>query len=237
MTALYIILGIIAFFFVLFSIPLHVSFDYTDYMYLKIRWLFLKLKILPLEDKEKKEKKEKKPKKEKPKEEKPKEEKPKEEKSGENPIIAMVKAKGYDGMMEIISNLGKALGGMFARIFKSFRVEHFAVNITVGKGDAAETAIEYGKTCNKVFPVCGLICSTTRVKTYDVEVTPDFLANHNSGEFSAEFYLVPRKLINAILIVAVELVFKVALKLLLGNKKTDKTETKQQGGQNAEAVH
>lgn len=234
MTALYIILGIIAFFFLLFSIPLHVSFDYREYVYLSVRWLFVKIKILPIEEKEKKPKKEKNPKKEKP----PKEEKPKEKPSGENPILAMVKAKGFDGMMEIIRNLGKALGGMFKRIFKAFTVENFDINITVGKGDAAKTAVEYGKTCNTVFPVCGLICSTMKVRTYNVEVNPDFLANNSSGEFGAKFYLVPRKLINAIIIVAFELVFKVVLKLLLGNKKkNDKNESTQQGGQNAEAVH
>ncbi len=228
MTALYIILGIIAFFVLLLSVHFHVKVEYTDYIYLSVRWLFIKLDILPLKDKpkKKKEKKEKPVKEDKKEEEKPKEEK--KDKKGENPIITTIKNMGYDGVMEILSNLGKALSGMFRRIFKSFAIQNFDINLTVGKGDAAATAVEYGKTCNKVYPVCGLICSTMKVKTYSVNVSPDFLANHNTGELSADFYVVPRKLINAFVIVGVQLVFKVLLKFLLtGNKKKDKEISKQ----------
>lgn len=229
MTALYIILGIIAFFVILLSVHFHVSIEYTDYIYVSVRWLFVKLNILPLKPKEKKPKKEKpvKEKKEEPeKKEEEKEEEPKEK--GENPIITTIKNMGYDGVMEILSNLGKALSGMFKRMFKAFVIQNFDIDLTVGKGDAAATAIEYGKACNKVYPVCGLICSTMKVKTYNVNVKPDFLANQNSGEFHIDFYLVPRKLINAFVVVGFELVFKVLLKfLLMGNKKKDNKENSQ----------
>lgn len=224
MTALYIIIGIIAFFVLLLSVHFHVSIEYSDYIYLSVRWLFVKLDILPLKEKKNKKPKEKAPEKEKPKEqEKPKKEK--EAKEGENPIITTIKNMGYDGVMEILSNLGKALSGMFKRIFKSFAIQNFDIDLTVGKGDAAATAVEYGKACNKVYPVCGLICSTMKVGTYSVNVAPDFLANHNTGSFSIDFYVVPRKLINSFIIVGFELVFKVLLKFLLtGNKKKDNKE-------------
>ncbi len=217
MTALYIFLGIIAFFVILLSIPLYIELEYSEYLNLRIKWLFVKLNILPLEEKEKKPKKEKAPKEEKPAEETPKEEKTKS--TGENPILSMIKAQGYDGMMVIIGNLGKALNSMFKRIFKAFTIENFNISVTVGKGDAARTAMEYGKTCQKIFPVCGLVCSTMKVKTYDVCVEPDFLANNNSGEFSANLYLTPRKLINAILILVFELIFKVVIKFFTNTKK------------------
>lgn len=241
MTGLYIFLGIIAFFVILLSVHFHVSIEYTDYIYLSVRWLFIKLDILPLKEKEKKPKKEK-PKKEKPAEEKEeeKEEKPEEEEKpkekGENPIVTTIKNMGYDGVMEILRNLGKALSGMFRRIFKSFAIQNLDLDITVGKGDAAQTAIEYGKTCNKVYPVFGLLTSTAKVKTYNVNVAPDFLANHNTGTFHIDFYLVPRKLINSFVIVGFDLVFKVLLKFLLtGNKKKDNKENIQpQTAENAE---
>ena len=213
MIALYIILGIVVFFGLLLSVPFHVSFTYADYIYLSMRWLFIKLKVLPAEDKKKKPKKEKKEK-----EEKPKDEAVKSEQKGENPIFTTLKAQGYDGVMQILSNLSKALGGFSKRLFKSVTIENLNIELTVGKGDAAATAIEYGKICNKVFPACGLICSTMKVKTYNVEISPDFLANRNSGELDVDFYIVPRKLINATIIVAFEIIFKVVLKLLFNKQ-------------------
>ena len=59
MTGLYIFLGIIAFFVILLSVHFHVSVEYTDFIYLSVRWLFVKINILPLKEKEKKPKKEK----------------------------------------------------------------------------------------------------------------------------------------------------------------------------------
>lgn len=227
MIALYILIGIVVFFAAVLSIPLCLELEYDEYLNLRVKWLFVSFNVLPFEEKEKKPKKEKAPEEEKPKEEKPKEEKPKKE--GENPILTMVKAQGYDGLMQLLGNLGRALGSMFKRIFKAFTVENFDLDITVGKGDAARTAIEYGETCRKVFPVCGLVCSTMKVKTYSVNVEPDFLANHNTGTFYADLRLNPRKLINAVLILVFELIFKVVLKFLLNNKS--KEETKQPSAQ------
>ena len=225
MLALYIILGIIALFVILLSVHFHVSIDYTDYIYVSVRWLFLKINILPLKPKKKKEKKEEPP--EEKKEDEEEEEKPKKE--GENPIITTIKNMGYDGVMEILSRLGHALSGMTRRLFKAFAIQNIDLDITVGKGDAAATAIEYGKTCNKVYPVFGLMTSTMKVSTYNVNVSPDFLANHNTGEFHIDFYMVPRKLINAFVVFGVELVFKVLLKFLSSGKSKDKknTESKQ----------
>ena len=74
MTALYIIIGIIAFFVVLLSTKFVITVHYEDDIALSVGWLFLKFNILP-----KKEKKDKPPKEKKKKPEDKKEEKPKNE--------------------------------------------------------------------------------------------------------------------------------------------------------------
>lgn len=219
--------GIIAFFILILSIPVHVSMHYGDKIYLTVRYLFVKLNILPLG-----EKKEKKPKKEKPKKEKP--EKPKEEPQEKkpNPILEMVKANGYDGMMEVLSNFGHILALYGGKLFKSIVFEDIEIYISVGTGDSAETAIKYGKTCQKVYPLLGFLCSNNLVKKYEASVEPDFLANNSEGEFNFEFYLVIRKIINATLGMVFRLIFKVVLKFLKNGKQKKepvpdpKTETK-----------
>lgn len=213
MVFLCILAGIIGLFILILSIPVHVSVGYDDKIRLSVRYLFLKLNILPAGDKKPKEKK---PKPEKPKEEKT-EEQPKEKKP--NPILEMVKANGYDGMMTVINNLGRILSIYGGKLFKSVVFEEIVLHICIGTGDAASTAIKYGHTCQKVYPIFGFICSNNLVRRYDIDVQPDFLANKTESEFYCDFNICVRKIINATIAMVVRLVFGVVLKFLSGAKK------------------
>lgn len=214
--------GIILFFILILSIPVHVSFTYSDKIYLSVRYLFIKLDILPLGEKKEKKKKEKNP--EEKKEEEPKtEEKPKEK--GPNKILEMVKANGYDGMMLVLSNLLDVLKKWGGNIFRSVVFNEVEIYVNVGTGDAASTAIKYGKTCQKVYPFMGYLCANNTVKKYDAAVDVDFLANTTETEMNMDFYLVVRKIINATVAMAVRLVFKVLLKFLKGGKAKEQPNT------------
>lgn len=216
--------GIIAFFVLILSIPIHVSFSYGEKIYLSVRYLFIKLNILPLGEKKPKKEKKEKPKKEKPKE--PDEEKPKEKKP--NHILEMVKANGYDGMMEVLSNFGHILALYGGKLFKSVIFDEIELYITVGTGDSAQTAIKYGKTCQKVYPLLGFICSNNLVKKYDARVEPDFLANQSEGEFYFDFHLIVRKVINSTIGMVFRLLFGVVLKFFTNAKKGKKSTVTQE---------
>lgn len=216
-----VILGIILFFVLVLSIPVKVSLAFDDKIRLSVKYLFIKLNILPFDTskgkKEKKPPKEPKPKKEPDPNEPPKEKKP-------NPIIAMVKANGYDGMMEVISNLGRILSTYGGKLFKSVIFDRIDLHISVGTGDSAATAVKYGKTCQKVYPVFGFICSNNLVRKYDIIVEPDFLANNTEGEFFCDINICLRKIINASIAMVVRLIFKVFIKFFTGAKKNINTE-------------
>lgn len=201
------------------SVPVHVSVGYDDKIRVSVRYLFIKLNILPAAEKKKKEKK---PKEESAKKEKTeKEPKPKEKKP--NPILEMVKANGHDGMMVVIRNLGKIMGLYGGKLFKSVVFDEIVLHICVGTGDSAATAIKYGKICQKVFPVFGYICSNNLVRRYDIDVHPDFLANKTESEFYMDFHICIRKIINATIGMVIRLIFGVVLKFISGAKK-NKTE-------------
>ena len=218
-----ILIGIIAFFVLILSIPIKVSLSFDNKIHLSVKYLFIKLDILPTgpkKEKAPKPKKEPEPKPDKPKDEAPKEKKP-------NPIVEMVKANGYDGMMLVIKNLGRVLGIYGGKLFKSIVFDEIDVYISVGNGDAASTAIKYGETCKKVYPVLGFICSNNIVKKYDILVEPDFLANKTENELFIDFSVTVRKIINATLAMVFRLIFSVALKFILGAKKgKENTESK-----------
>ena len=225
-----ILLGIIGLIVLILSVPVKVSLAFDNKIHVTVRYLFIKLNILPVDPN--KPKKPAKPKKEpEPKPEKPEDETPKEKKP--NPILEMVKANGYDGMMLVIKNLGKVLGTYGGKLFKSVVFDEIDIYISVGTGDAASTAIKYGETCQKVYPVFGFICSNNIVKKYDIRVEPDFLANKTENELFIDFSITVRKIINATLAMVFRLIFKVGLKFILGAKKdkensqSDNTNTAQ----------
>ncbi len=211
-----VLLGIIALIVLILSIPVKVSLAFDNKIHLSIKYLFIKLDILPVgpskPKKPAKQKKEPEPKPEKPKDETPKEKKP-------NPIIEMVKANGYDGMMLVIKNLGRVLGTYGGKLFKSIVFDEIDVYVSVGTGDAASTAIKYGETCQKIYPVFGFICSNNIVKKYDILVEPDFLANKTENELFIDFSITIRKIINATIAMVFRLIFNVGLKFILGAKK------------------
>lgn len=229
-----VIFSIIALIVIILSIPLKVNLGYSDKISLSIKYLFIKLNILPTDPN--KPKKEKKPKEEKPEEPKKEEEPPKEKKP--NPILEMVKANGFDGMMEVLGNLGNVLKIFGGKLLKSIVFNEAYVYISVGTGDAASTAIKYGKTCQKIYPVMGFLCSNNVVRHHDINVEADFLANKSEGEFYFEMNICLRKIINSAIGLVIRLIFDVVLKFLKNGKakKDPQTDTQKSTNDTAKAV-
>lgn len=228
-----VIFSIIALFVIILSIPLKVALGYDDKISLDIRYLFVKLKILPTDPN--KPKKEKAPKEKKPEEPK-KEEAPKEKKP--NPIVEMAKANGFDGMMEVLGNLGNVLKIFGGKLLRSIVFNKADINITVGTGDAASTAMKYGKTCQKIYPIMGFLCSNNVVKHHNINISADFLANDTKGNFYFEMNICLRKIINSAIGLVVRLIFDVVLKFLKNGKKkkSPQTENTQNVNNTASAV-
>ncbi len=215
MTFLYILLGIILFFIVVLSIPFHITVGYDDKIRVSIIYLFIRINLLPVKAKPKKEKTKKqepKPEKEPEKTKEPKEKKP-------NPILEMVKANGYDGMMTVLSNLVHILKIYGGKLFKSIVFDEINLYISVATGDAASTAIKYGQTCQKVYPLIGYICSNNIVKKYDIDVDTDFLANKTESELFFDMHLCIRKILNASIAMVIRLISKVFITFIKGGKK------------------
>lgn len=231
MTGLYIFLGIIGFIILVLSIRITVNGEFFDEFRLNVNWLFLKIDILPAKKKDK-------PKKEKaPKEKKEKAvteevtpETPTEKK--ENIFVKFYNNQGFDGVIQLINNVGKALGKLMHSFKKHIVLRELYLWMTVTGGcDAAETALEYGRICQKVFPAMSFICTNLTVKKYDVEIEPDFLGNQNKAEFAFSVSVRPIFILNALIVLVFRLIIKVVLKFLMGIKdKSKNNENINEGG-------
>ena len=99
-----------------------------------------------------------------------------------------------------------------------------------GDCDAAETAMQYGRICQMVFPAMSFICSNLTVKKYDVEIEPDFLGLKNSAQFATSIHIRPIFFVNAVIVLAVRLLFNVVLKFLKGIKNNSDNQNINEGG-------
>ena len=137
MTGLWIALGIFAFFFLIFIIPIHVIVGLTDNVSVMVRVLFLKIPILPKEKKRKSKDKDKKKKpKEKKKKEKP-DKKDKKKKKNKN-------KKNISDIVGLVQVLLDTVVALFKRLGRNFKIRVHAYEICVASEEAAKTAVMYG---------------------------------------------------------------------------------------------
>lgn len=228
MTGLYIILGIILFFVVLFSFKVSFIVEMTDKNKIVLKYLFLKITLLDSSKPEK----EKKPKKEKKKtEETPQEQVAEDttlaenttENKGNNLFKQIYIEQGYDGIVKMLVAVKDSLGSFFGKLYKTFTINEFYLTMHVTGSDAADTAIKYGKLSSWLFPTLGKVASTCKMKKYDIDISPDFLGVKNEADLYLNVSVVPIRITNAVIVLALQLVFKVILKILFANNKAKKS--------------
>lgn len=247
--ALIVIASVILFFVLLLSIRISFTVCYTDRWTATANWLFLKLDLIPLDEKltklinKMKQKKAKKPPEEAPaeaaegaqeSEEAP--DGPGEAPAGEPPADSAAEApaapakkkdslaplrnfynsKGVDGVVGLLGRVVSDLGGMFGALVRKVIIAEFFLDMKVHGADAADTAVKYGKLCDKIFPAVGFMCSEMKVRRYNVDVSPDFLANSDEIDFRMKGSVIPRAAINAVIALVFRLLFGVLLKFIIG---------------------
>lgn len=247
--ALIVIASVILFFVLLLSIRISFTVCYTDRWTATANWLFLKLDLIPLDEKltklinKMKQKKAKKPPEEAPAEaaegaqeaeeapdgtgEAPAEEPPADsaaeapaapakKKDSLAPLRNFYNNKGVDGVVGLLGRFVSDLGGMFGALVRKVIIAEFFLDMKVHGADAADTAVKYGKLCDKIFPAVGFMCSEMKVRRYNVDVSPDFLANSDEIDFRMKGSVIPRAAINAVIALVFRLLFGVLLKFIIG---------------------
>ena len=221
MIALYIILGIIALFVILLSVPLVLRVEYAGSVALRLRWLFLTILRVPApEEKKPKKKKKKKEKPKKEKEEK-KEKKPKEDK-GPNAFQRFYTYQGIPGFIELLRRTVEALKKFRHGLWLCFRIRELKLHMVVMGGEPEELVEKYGKMCAAVYVPLGWLSTHLRTRPGNIRTTivPDFtgLAEKEIA-CTAEVSLIPLVLLVAVIMLALRLGVKVLLKFLSGAKK------------------
>ncbi len=221
MPFLYALLGIIVFLIVLFLIPVRVTAHYEGTFEMSVQYGFIRLKFFPQKEKknqnkktknknEKPVKKEKKPDAQNNKKKNNKNDKVKKD----NIFVTFYKNQGFEAVIQLIADAMGATTGMFGGIFKHFVFRELYLEMKISGPDAAATAIKYGQISAAVFPAMGYICSKAKVKKFNVDISPDFLAVKDKAMFHFQFGLCPIFVTNSVIAAGFKLFKNVFLKLI-----------------------
>ena len=156
MTALWIILGIFAFLFLLLLCPITLTASYETQLEAKLRFLFFSYRLAP--------KKEKKPKKN---------GKAKKQEEG-SPAVQESKLK------RLMKELAQLLTEAVKDFLRHANVKELELRLTAAGEDAADTAVKYGYACSVVYPVVSMITALSGCKNYKVSVIPGFREKESS---------------------------------------------------------
>ena len=221
----WVLLGILALIVFILCVRIRFRIEYSsENTSVLLRWLFLKIPVYPTEKKEK-QPKEKKPE-EKPKEE-PKEEKPKKESESESFLSTLYSSHGIDGIVAILKKVLSYTKTMFSDLLHAFVIDELYLDIACTRADAAATAIFYGEVCALVFPLLGALASQCRMKKYNINIYPDYIAKMSDASFVVSFHFTPMYLIGVLVAYVFKLIFGVLIKMLFkisGAKKENKND-------------
>ncbi len=222
----WVLLGLLALIVLALCVRVRIRLEYSDEnTSVLLKWLFLKFPLYP--GKEKKEKPEKEKKKKEPEKKEEKKEEPAEEKEkGENFLVTLYNAEGVGGLIEILKKVLGYTKRYFSNLLHSLVVDELYLDVRCTRSDAASTAIYYGEVCAVLFPLLGSLASQCRMKKYDVNVYPDFIARFSAVSLVTTLHLTPIYFIGVTIAYGCKMLFGVLIKVLLkisGAKKSKKS--------------
>ena len=174
--------GLLLLILLLTLIPLRAQLRFKGEFELTVKYLFIRVPLLPGEPKEE------------PEEPEEKGEKPKE--PGRPGAIGRIKAalkrEGLGGFLQALGELIKLLGQASKGILKRLKLRSFDLYLCVaGAGDAAAGAELYGKVSAGVYPACGVLFTLLPCKRKGVTVDLDYGLWENRVDLSAELSILP----------------------------------------------
>lgn len=175
MIALYIVLGIAACVLLVVLVPISLCLAYDGELLVRLRVAGIPFTLYP----RRKPKKTKKAKRK------------SQQGDGEKDKLSVLSEKLHEGgIPAVIAYIQETLSLVrhtISELLDAVIVDRLEVEVTVASGDAAETAMDYGKACAVLYPAVAALSARTRVQHRHIAVTPDFLAEQ--GGISADVHL------------------------------------------------
>lgn len=90
--------------------------------------------------------------------------------------------------LRLIKLFAQSGGRLARRFWKGFRIDHFTLQMAVAGGDAAQTAITYGKINAAVYSAYSVAEQVVTLRKTNIRIVPDFLSEQSRTEISGELF-------------------------------------------------
>lgn len=101
----------------------------------------------------------------------------------------------FDSIVALIASLGSTTGTTLGKVARKINIKRLNVGLVIGGDDAAAIALKYGRIGAVLYPALGKITNSLTVGDVSLDMTPDYLANKNSGEIHTVIALRPLTLV------------------------------------------
>ena len=184
MTALIIILSILAVIAILLFFSVNLYIDYKeDEFKVWVRYLFIKIPVYPRKKKKQRSNKAEPKKLEKTE---TKDKQPKEKK--ENFFTSTIKEDGIGAIIEILSKIIEIVKDFSSSTLKHLKVKKLKLNVISAGEDAADTALNFGYACSVIYPALGALSGLISfLKIPDVNITVDYDKKKTSASLVLQF--------------------------------------------------
>lgn len=95
------------------------------------------------------------------------------------------KQKGLLGTIQYFSQIFVLLFKKLWWVIKRFKFRKFKFNLSVATGDAANTAINYGKICSALYPAISFLETNADFKSKQININADFDKTESEFQISA----------------------------------------------------
>ena len=106
----------------------------------------------------------------------------------------------YINGKSFIDFIGSQTKGTLSKVIqKRFTIKEISIGFTVTGEDAADTAIKYGQVASVIFPAMSFLTRNMKVRKYDIELTPDFLATKQKASLHNQIAFRPIRVLGPFL--------------------------------------
>lgn len=194
MTALICVLGVLT---ALLCIRVGLLVRWSDKLELWVCWLFLRIPLKrPVENAEKLAT----------------EEEKKAKKAAEQKLKKKSKKEGEPRALEdiiaMVLDLAGSATGALRMLLRNLRVSGLNLRVTVAEGDAAETAIQYGRMSAYIYGAYATLQSMVKMKRTRIDIQPDFCAEEGGFTLRFRVSLMPIAVIGAAGLFAAKFLWK-----------------------------